>query len=176
MSTKSICTKKVAEDFSAVTFTFGNGKVHRIEVASFDLVIQAQFASHGLSQKLGDSFASNKGADDAEQRFLTVLGSLRQGQWNAERDATGGLIVDAIIRVLGKPREDCLAIWKELDKDGQKALRANAQIKLAMAEIDLARKAAIAANAKEGASIGDILAMARIDQSDESDETAESDE
>ena len=176
MSTKSICTKKVAEDFSAVTFTFGNGKVHRIEVASFDLVIQAQFASHGLSQKLGDSFASNKGADDAEQRFLTVLGSLRQGQWNAERGAIGGLIVDAMVQVLGKPREDCLAIWQELDKDGQKALRANAQIKLAMAEIDLARKSAAAANAQDGSSIGDILAKAGIDQSDESDETAESDE
>ena len=114
---------------------------------------------HGLSQKLGDSYA---GADIAESfgRCSAVAGDLKDGNWSTRVAASGPRttqLAEALAAATGKTLEEAAAKLETLDEEGKKGLRAHPQIKVQLAEIK-AKKAAEAA-AKAAADVGDAAPL-----------------
>ena len=106
----------------------------------------SRLAMHGLSQKLGDSYA---GADAAESfaRADGVAGDLRDGNWSTRVAASGPRttqLAEALAAATGKTLEEAAAKLETLDDDAKKGLRAHPQIKVELANIK-AKKAAEAA-------------------------------
>lgn len=157
-------TKSVADDFTTVTFDFKNPAESSVKVVLDDLPeeIIAHAAAHGISQKLGDSYASADNPQDAFERFTKVLEELQQGNWSAPRQSGGGgarsvLVVEALARIAGKSLEEAQTVWDGLDDEKKKAVRAAADVKVAIAEIKAERAKAEAQ--KDGAqSVADLLA------------------
>lgn len=73
----------------ALVFNF-DGTEHRVTLADFPEDTLKVSAWHGLSQKLGDSYASNKDKDEtAEELFLNQLDALKRGDWVKARESAG---------------------------------------------------------------------------------------
>lgn len=150
--------KKVEKTVTAtgVEFNFlGTDTELAIDISTLPEDIITKLAIHGLSQKLGDSYA---GADakDCEACVQGVLKNLQDGQWKAAREGGGGttrisLLAAAVARVQGLEVADCVEKIAGLDDEQKKGLRANGKVKAAMAAIQ-AEKAAAAAEkaASEG--------------------------
>lgn len=137
-------TKSVDPDAGTITFTF-NG-MEPVVVAFDDLspAIQRRLALHGLSQKLGDSFASNEGVADARSKFDDVLSMLKGGEWSAGRSGTGGDLARALQESTGKPMDEVTATLRGMDDKTKRELRKHPQIAalLAKYKADKAAKAA----------------------------------
>lgn len=137
-------TKSIAEDFSTVTIEFGdNGAAGSVKcvIEDLDEAIQAQGLAHGISQKLGDSYA---GLDTPEEAFAACQGVLEQllaGNWRTGGGGGGGPRVSqlaaALARIQGAPIEEAQKVVENLSDDQKKALRKSAVVKKAIAEIQL---------------------------------------
>ena len=117
--------------------------------------IVTKLAIHGLSQKLGDSYA---GAD-AEHCFAAakgVLESLVAGKWSQRREGSGSgprisQLAEALAEVTQKPVADCVEKIAAMDDDTKKSLREHAKIKAAIARIKVKRAQAEAEKAATAA-------------------------
>ncbi len=127
---------------NGVTFEFENEEVVEVDLGSFDQDMIVQFAIHGMTQKLGDSYASSLTVSEAVEKFYDVLRNLEAGHWNSQRSASGGIWVEAIARATGKELTECQEMWTSKDDAGKKAIKAHAKIKLAKAEITIEREQA----------------------------------
>lgn len=129
---------KVAEkDYDAETGTFSiafrNGVSAEVELDKLPANIVRVLALHGLSQKLGDSYASVKGdVDEAIKRFNSVLDQLTKGEWAKAREAGEGgakvtelaqaiarfrdVPVDKATAAVGKATKEQIAGWKSHPK------------------------------------------------------------
>ena len=144
-------TKKIEGDVITITFTEGDPLIASLNDLSDEIV--HRLAMHGLSQKLGDSYASGE-VQEARERAVRVWEDLKSGNWTT-RVAGGGtrtsLLIEALIRATGKSQEEVIARVEEMDDDEKKGLRKHPQVKKAMAEIKVERAAAEAAAAAKAA-------------------------
>ena len=89
-------------------------------------------------------------------QFKEVLENLLNGDWNAKRESTGGLWVEALARATGREIEEALTAWNNASEEQRKAIKANAKVKVAKAEID-AERAQRKADEADGEELEDLF-------------------
>lgn len=153
-----VAEKSYDEDEGTFSIVFSDGSESEVSLESLPANIVRLLALHGLSQKLGDSYASVKGnVGEAKEKYEGVLTQLRAGEWRKTR-AEGGEgqtkvteLAAAIARFRNAPIEKANAVIAAATPEQKKAWQANAQIKAIIATIRAEKAAAKAAKAQEGA-------------------------
>jgi hypothetical protein len=135
--------KKVVGE-SDVTLAFADGVKLVAQLANIPQDIVNRLALHGLSQKLGDSYASagEKGwsISDCRDEAQRVLDNLIGGVWAAKGGGTGvTILAEALARVAGKAIDEAVDVITGLSDDQRKALEKDARIKAAMLDIKAER-------------------------------------
>lgn len=144
----SVCKKEISG--TKITFTFSDGETRNVDVTKFQDSVRESAAVHGMSQKLGDSYANSGGdVNWAKEQFDATLATLEGGSWSAERGSTGGLWVDAVAAVRGIAREDALEVWRTLTEDQVATLKKNARVKAQYARLKAERDERAAEGAKD---------------------------
>lgn len=157
-----------------VSIVFPNGKTAAVILNELPPAIITRLAVHGLSQKLGDSYASAGKAENplgfAIGRVEDVMTQLMAGDWRVTGGEAGPrvtLLARALARATGNSVEDAVAVIQDkadsLDEDAYKAwtkaLNAQAAIKKAKAEIKLEDAQAAAAKAPTGGDADDLASL-----------------
>lgn len=146
-----IATKETEGNSVRVAFT--DGEVLEVSLDQLPEDIVRHLALHGLSQKLGDSYAGEKDVEVAKAKAKKVAERLQAGEWKAVREGSGGGritdLAQALARVTGKELAECVSVITDMDKEQKKALRQHPQIQVALKEIAAERAKAKAAEAGE---------------------------
>lgn len=134
-----------------LTFAFANGGKLDVDPSKLSESVRYCAMFHGLAQKIGDSYAGSKTADEAEEEASSLWERLEAGEWIAEREAAGpriSLILAAIVKAradAGKPfsEEEQAERAEKLktDKAYRESCMANAAVKAAYAAIQAERAA-----------------------------------
>ena len=156
---------KIAEkDYSVadrkVEILFKNGSVLASRLDDLPGEIVTQLALHGLSQKLGDSYASAKGdVSAAFEAASKVMEQLKSGVWKAGREGGDGEgagrvteLAQAVARFKNVEVEKAIAALAALPKEKLKEFRAVPAIKAIIAQIRLEKANAELAKSSEAAS------------------------
>ena len=164
MPRAKIATKTVSDEGLKIAFEGGQELV--VNLSDLSSEIQTQLALHGLSQKIGDSYAGSGG--DVEEAFKLASGvaeRLKAGEFKATRESTGGGRVTDLARALaevaGVELSDAVAKLEEMGKVPKAGLKKNKHINAVLLRIQeekLKEKAAAAAAAAEG-DMEDLSAM-----------------
>ena len=88
---------------------------------------------HGLSQKVGDSYASAESVTEAAESARAQWDGLLGGEW-ATRSG-GGILAEALSRATGKELAECVDAVRRLDDKQKRKLSGDARILTAIAEI-----------------------------------------
>lgn len=151
--------KTVDTEARVVTIQLEDGTSTSHALDNLPAGIITLLALHGLSQKLGDSYAGAEAAvaeGEAESKVAFAKGSvsrvwdqLTKGEWSAKREGTGGipLLARAIAEVLGIAPEEAAAKLEGMDKETKKKVQGSPKVALALANL----KAQAAARAAERA-------------------------
>ena len=133
---------------SAVRFDFVTGETRTIELSSLPAAILAQAAAHGISQKLGDSYASKKvGPDDAVQAIDKIHEALKNGDWSIRSSEVGesmagiGLLTIACSQVYKCSIEQAKDTLKGLNAKEKASLRVDPAVAAAIQALEAARLA-----------------------------------
>lgn len=140
-----------------LTIVLGNGKSFSISKDEVDASIHDDVFMHGLSQKIGDSYASAKGDYAfAEENIQRVIDQMKNGEWRAARASGGGEskpriteLAEAIAQLKGVPVDAAVAALATKSEDEKKAIRNNAKIKLIIQQIRTAKAAKAAEKAED---------------------------
>lgn len=138
--------KRVDLVLKRVSWFFANGAVRTAALEEFKESIQVAFALHGVSQKLGDCYASADTAFDAVEAWDALNGQLLNGDWEKPtREGgganDGGMLAQAVAKVLGCSVVDAAATLKAMEPKERKALEL---------EPDIAKELAAIRKAKSG--------------------------
>lgn len=155
-------SSKPSPTTEALEFRFSDGTVYRVTLDEIGPNCQTAFSWHGLSQKLGDSYADKKGTDIESrlESFGTVLERLQADDWVRPGEGPGtrpSLVADAVRAALLADGEDVsderYAAIREKVKgaDNRKGALANVKIKAHYERIAAERQTARAAKAAEDA-------------------------
>ena len=147
-------TKKVSDD--SVTLNFTDETQIVAALASIPNEIKTRLCLHGLSQKLGDSYAGAESVADAFAAATRVLKDLVEGNWKTAREGgTGGvrttLLAEALARVASAQTgeevtvEQAREVIEGMNDDEKKAVRNDSAIQVSISEIKLERAQADAA-------------------------------
>ncbi|UCE47402.1 MAG: hypothetical protein JSW47_17605 [Phycisphaerales bacterium] len=164
---------KKAADFEAQTihFEFGEAGETTVAIAELPEAIIANLAVHGLSQKLGDSYASARKATEGTDidpdewckgQVESVFGQLKEGNWTTRTPGAGGQATDlatALAEVGGIEVSDAIEKLSDASKEEKAALKKHPQIKVVLERIRAERaqaKADAAAKAAESADVPDL--------------------
>jgi len=175
-----VAEKDYDEETGVFSIVFADGKAAEVELDSLPNKIQRLLALHGLSQKLGDSYASVKGDVAAAQaKFEAVLTQLQAGEWKKAREAGEGgskitELAEAIARFKGLTDaagvEKANKVVAAASKEQIATWRANTKLKAIIAQIRAEKAAARAAEAEkkagekqEGAASDDDIANLDLD-------------
>lgn len=150
-----IASKKVSDN--GVSFEFVDGTNITAVVDALPDEIVRRLAIHGLSQKVGDSYASAETIEEAIASARAVLNNLTQNVW-ATKSVRGGKIVEALVAFSKKPYDECLAVYSQMSDKQKAALRKHPSIKAELAAIE-AKRAEAAAKAADGESGDDLTAL-----------------
>jgi hypothetical protein len=179
---KAKCTKQIREDLSGVDFTFADGTVLAVEVASLSKNILMNLVAHGISQKVGDSYAGDMPVEGAIEKATEVIKRLVEGDWKAVRISSGSaknsLLAEAFAAASGRTVEECQAVLADMEEPQKKALRKHPQVALQIADIQAKRAAEKAAKLAETNKGGDLAAdlatiMAATGEEEPQEENAE---
>ena len=147
--------KIVDEKARSVRIEFRTGEIVLQEVAKLPAEIQNRLTLHGLSQKLGDSYASISDIGESIEACQSVQERLQLGDWVKAREGAGPrptMVVDAVVAALIADGQDVSDERKAKivtvlsDKDERKAALKDPVIK---AQYEGIRAAAAAKRAKE---------------------------
>lgn len=167
-----VAEKDYDEESKTFSIVFADGAKADVELDALPSNIVTLLALHGLSQKLGDSFAGVKGdVAAAKAKFEAVLLQLQSGEWKKAREAgEGGAkvteLAEAIAQFKGAAIEKANAVVAKASPEQIKLWRANAKIKAIIAQIRAKKAAERAAKAEkdvEGAATDDDLASLDLD-------------
>lgn len=126
---------------TALEFRFADGTVRRVSQDAFTspAILEAALW-HGLSQKLGDSFASSLTTSDAIEAFDNVLEQLQSGNWNTKAEG-GGLrrLAKAVAVVQNISVDAALERFTKMDKETLDKVRKHPAVKAEMAKQAAAR-------------------------------------
>jgi hypothetical protein len=114
----------------SIVIDFRNGKTISVSSEELSHATLLRAAAHGLSQKIGDSYASCKDVDDMTLAAEEMVKRLKAGEWEAVREAGDSLagasvVIRALVEVTGKSVEDIKAF---LDKKLEAAKAANQKL------------------------------------------------
>lgn len=160
-----IAKKQIREDATGVDFNFSDGTVLSAEVAALPEMINTKhgqvntrdfLACHGLSQKIGDSYAGcggdvTKAIDWAQGTIETLFG----GDWSEARE--GGAVdrphrvtaaVARVLTALGKTFDEAGLAEKYKSKEARDKAMARADVRAAYDEITAEEAAKRAAESK----------------------------
>ncbi len=155
-----IAKKEITEN--GVVFSFANGEVVLATVAAMPEEILYRLAIHGLSQKLGDSYASagDKGLTvaDCADGVRDILRNLTEGIWSASGGTGSSILAEALAALTGKELGECAKILTAMPDDAKKALAKRDDVKAAVAEIKAARARAKLAG-QSGGDIDDLTGL-----------------
>lgn len=146
-----IANKTKATDLTqaGVTWSWEDGTETNVLLEDLSQNIVLELAMHGLSQKLGDSYASAMTVAEAKEKFNATLANLKAGMFNGARASGGTGGQDAIVlhKLMegSKTLEECQAAVKGWDKATKAQFNKRPDVKLAKAEIKLAAEKAKAA-------------------------------
>ena len=162
---RPIKCKKATND-SSVVFDFAHkGDAHTVSLKDFSKDIISKLALHGISQKLGDSYASAETSETAEVLFNALLKRLTAGEWAKSRESGNGSprtsqLLQALMRATGKSEEDCADVLAGMDDDKKKALRSHPEVAAALAT--LKAEAATAKATKLAEAVGDAPSLSEL--------------
>lgn len=159
MAKSTMASKQIADDLSGISINFEDGEAVGVNLADLSDDIKLNLMLHGLSQKLGDTYAGVKDVVVAREKVKSVVARLFEGNWKAVRTAGAARITDlvnALADVTGKSIEEAFEAVDAMEKDTKRKLRAHPQIKLRLAQI-AAERAEKAAASDEGTDIADLL-------------------
>lgn len=143
---QKICDKTLQAD--GVRLSFANGKVLQCNIADLPAPMQRAALLHGISARVGDSFAGAAKQSDpvgwAYDVACEVWNAMTKGDWST-RESTGGVLAEALAIASGKPLDACQAVIAKLDDEMKAKLRKQPKIKLALASIALERAKVAAA-------------------------------
>lgn len=125
-------TKSYNVESGVFTGTHESGEVVEVSLDSLPASIVRQLALHGLSQKIGDSISGKDVVGEvAVATVNAVITNLTEGRFNLSGggNGSGGIVVEAIARLMNKPLEDAAAFWTGQDDLTQAQLRKHADIK-----------------------------------------------
>ena len=130
----------------SVTFTFASGEIITARLDALPNDIVRQLALHGLSQKIGDSYANGDVVPyDAASNVYSML---QTGSWKVAVNS-GGQLAQALCDVTGKELDECKEVLSAMDDKAKKLLRQNPEIGKALAAIKLAAAEKAASNAPD---------------------------
>ncbi len=157
------------EEPAGVVFQYPDGKSISVLLSELSQDMITRLAVHGISQKLGDAYASASKQENplgwAKEQVQEGLKQLKEGDWRVT--TAGGpratLLARALARATGNELDAAIEVVDGLDDDQRKALHKDPAIKQAKAAIKLedAQKAAErakGATAEEGSG-ADLGAM-----------------
>lgn len=149
-----VAEKDYDEESGTFSIAFTDGSAADVALDSLPASIVRLLALHGLSQKLGDSYASVKGdVAEAKRRFEAVLTQLQAGEWKKARESGEGgskvtELAEAISKFKNAPLEKAIAVVAKATPEQLKQWRANTQLKAIIAQIRAEKAAARAAAAE----------------------------
>jgi len=155
-------TKKASKTIEGdiVKFEFSTGQTLEADLNKLPDEMKLKLALHGLSQKLGDSYA---GAEDGEAYECAnkVLEDLVAGNWSSRVAGAGSprttMLAEALALAANVTVEEAVAKIADMDDEKVKAIRNHQVVKAKLAEIKAKRAAeAAAAAAKDLAEAGPI--------------------
>lgn len=152
----SKAVKTVDPKEGTVTFKFADSRELVVHPGEFSDEVRTRLMLHGASQKIGDSYADDESVGEAYLSAKEVIDTLSRGVWSERTPGEPriGLLVEGLLRVRAKSHPDttmeqCQTVVEAMDAEKKKALRANPQIKAAMAEIQAERARAEAEKSAE---------------------------
>ena len=132
-----VCKKLTAD--RAVTFEFADDTSIVARVDDMDEAMVMRLAVHGLSQKIGDSYASASNVAEAVEKAQDTLDMLLAGDWSVGRESGGGILVEALKRATGQDLEECARIIKGMDDAAKKELKKHPGVASKLADITAER-------------------------------------
>jgi len=133
---------------SAVRFDFSNGDTRTIVLNDLPSSILAQAVAHGISQKLGDSYASKKvSPDDAVQAIDKIVEALKNGDWSIRSSEVGesmagiGVLTAACSKVYQISIDRAKEVLKGLTAKEKASLRVDPAVSAAIQAIEAERLA-----------------------------------
>jgi hypothetical protein len=130
-----VATKKFAGDVLVVSFS--DGAVLECDSAKLSESIRHRLMLHGLSQKVGDSYASADSIAEARANAETIWTGLERAEWGTR--IAGGSLAEALARATGKPVLDCIRVLGGMDDKQKRDLRKHPGVLKALAEIEAER-------------------------------------
>lgn len=151
-------TKSISEDGNEITFDFADEGVENLSAKITDLNedIVGRLAMHGLSAKMGDSYAGVDTVGEAREKANGVWEDLVAGNWTTRVAGAGGprvtQLAEALVSVAGArgkelTLEQAVEALGKMPDDQKKALRKSGEIKKAIAAIKIEKLQAEQANA-----------------------------
>lgn len=141
-----------AEAAPGVKFVLPNGTTHEVDLSKLPEAVVVRLAVHGLSQKIGDSYAGAGKAEDpiayADEAIRETIEQLLKGEWRVASIAGAagpkiGKLVRAVARAFGITVEAAASTFEDKEmslseeeyKAFVKTVRADAGVKKALADI-----------------------------------------
>lgn len=148
MARNKVCTKTTNDDGS-ISFVFADKEVMKVSPGDFSDAIQSRLMSHGLSQKLGDSFAGVQSPVEARARVAQVIEGLTTENWTTRTpgEPRTNMLIEALAEIQ-KVEVDVMRKFVEgLDDETKKSVRSHPEVKAKMSEIRAKKDAAAVAKA-----------------------------
>ena len=150
---------------AGVRFNVSNGETVDVDVTTFPEDIQTKLAIHGLSQKLGDSYASasDKGMSiqDCVDGVNEIVRSMAAGNWSATGSSGVSIMAEAIAVLLDKDIRQCADLIQGMTADERGAMSKRPDVKAEVARIKAARARAKLDTTPGGDDIDTLLDMFR---------------
>ena len=127
-----------------VRWDFVNGKTRTVLLSDV-APLSAEFGCHGISQKGGDEYASEKDVDDAVLAFDDLMDRLKKGEWSERREGGGfggaSVLAKAIMEVFKLDETQVREYLRGLKPQEKMALRQAPELKPTIEKLE-AEKAA----------------------------------
>lgn len=128
---RTVAQKWVDPGLKRVVWLWANGTRTEVRLETFAEDLQLAFALHGVSQKLGDSYASAEGLEEAQEAFDQLLDQLLGGSWEkprAEGKETGGMLARACAEAFECSIEKATAVVKGLNSKEKTAMELDPKV------------------------------------------------
>lgn len=160
MARNKVCTK-TTDNEGRVNFAFTDGEAVTVDPRTLSVEIKDKLLSHGLSQKLGDSYAGVTSPTEARARVAQVVKGLAEGVWTTRTpgEPRTNMLVEALaelrnttvdvmrdfVAALGKKEDG--SIDEEKADEIKKSLRGHPEVKAKMSELKAKKDADAVAKA-----------------------------
>lgn len=130
MARNKMAKKIPDESAGKITFEFTDGRTLSMSVSELTDELKTRAAMHGVSQKVGDSYAGAESVDEAYDAANSTIEALKKGEWSTRVAGEGGvrgtMLVEALYRATkheGRTMDDCEALVADMDETQKKGIR-----------------------------------------------------